>query len=233
MAAKTEKRQRYWNINRFILGRSIREFAERLPEGALVHDIGAGSGHYRHIFEGKRYIAVDRGLERKGYKGLDVVSDVRFLPFRDSSVGYGLCVEVLEHIYEGEVFLEELRRVLKKGGEVLLTVPLCMGEHMMPFDFFRYTSSGIERAVSDSGLKLRKIETRGGYFIFLAYHLKRFPEYLTSSDKMPDWARQSIQRMLYPVFAYAIPFFLQRLDKLDRIKNTTIGYVCLIEKDRD
>ena len=59
------------------------------------------------------------------YKGLDVAGDVLALPFADSVADYALCVEVLEHVYERQWFLSEFRRVLKSGGRVLLSVPLC------------------------------------------------------------------------------------------------------------
>ena len=38
------------------------------------------------------------------------------LPFADQSFDYIICSEVLEHIEQHEMFLEEMQRVLKPGG---------------------------------------------------------------------------------------------------------------------
>lgn len=41
----------------------------------------------------------------------------------DESVDFAICSEVMEHIYDTETAFREMARVLKKGGEFLLTVP--------------------------------------------------------------------------------------------------------------
>jgi len=225
-----DRRLRYKNVNRFILNRRIREFATGVRDRALVLDVGAGSGHYRNFFLGKRYVAVDMGLEQSSYEGLDVVGDVRALPFGDSIADCVLSVEVLEHVYEQQVFLIELRRILKSGGRVLLTVPLCLGEHMQPHDYFRYTRFGLEKVLSTSGFRVVEIHGRGGYFIFLAYHLRRLPEYLVSSSAIPRSLKKTVIRLLNPVFGYLIPFLLHPLDALDTRADTTLGFICVLEK---
>jgi SAM-dependent methyltransferase len=225
-----EHRLRYKNVNRYILNRALRDFAGGIEAGAIVLDVGAGSGHYRNFFLGKRYVAVDMGLEQLSYEGLDVVGDVRALPFADSIADCVISVEVLEHVYEQQVFLSELRRILKSGGRVLLTVPLCLGEHMQPHDYFRYTRFGLEKILSTSGFRVVEIHSRGGYFIFLAYHLRRFPEYLVSSSGIPRSFKKTIIRLLNPVFGYLIPFLLRPLDALDRKADTTLGFICVLQK---
>lgn len=45
------------------------------------------------------------------------------LPFRANSMDHVICSEVLEHIHEYSIFLEEINRVLKPGGYLYLSVP--------------------------------------------------------------------------------------------------------------
>ncbi|MBI5562228.1 MAG: class I SAM-dependent methyltransferase [Deltaproteobacteria bacterium] len=225
-------KRRYKNVNRYILEGAIGEFASGLAPGAVVIDVGAGSGHYRGLFPGMRYVAVDMGLEQKSRKGLDVAADVRALPFGDACADAAVCIEVMEHVFDAGALLAEIKRVLRPGGRLLLTTPLCLGEHMQPYDYFRYTRYGLEKTVSASGLQLVKVEPRGGYFVFLAFHLRKFPEYLSSSSRRPGMAGKALKRLLNPVFTYLIPFVLLRFDRLDARKETTIGFVCLVEKTR-
>lgn len=49
------------------------------------------------------------------------------LPYRDNFFDVAICLDVMEHIPDVEFFLNEVRRVLKKGGRFFLLVP-CEGQ---------------------------------------------------------------------------------------------------------
>ena len=46
------------------------------------------------------------------------------MPFENNSFDFILCNHVLEHVYDDELAIIELRRVLKKNGMAILQVPL-------------------------------------------------------------------------------------------------------------
>ena len=46
------------------------------------------------------------------------------MPFESNSFDFILCNHVLEHVYDDELAIIELRRVLKKNGMAILQVPL-------------------------------------------------------------------------------------------------------------
>ena len=50
--------------------------------------------------------------------------DVCDLPFQSDSFDFVLCNHVLEHVYDDELAIKELHRVLKKKGVAILQVPL-------------------------------------------------------------------------------------------------------------
>lgn len=52
--------------------------------------------------------------------------DITNISFSDESFDYIICNHVLEHIPNEQKALSELRRVLKAGGELIITVPLCI-----------------------------------------------------------------------------------------------------------
>lgn len=51
------------------------------------------------------------------------VGDVEKLPYKDKSFDFIVCSEVLEHVENPKKVISEFKRVLKKGGVVLLTTP--------------------------------------------------------------------------------------------------------------
>ena len=46
------------------------------------------------------------------------------MPFDDNSFDFILCNHVLEHVYDDDLAIIELRRVLKNNGVAILQVPL-------------------------------------------------------------------------------------------------------------
>jgi SAM-dependent methyltransferase len=52
-----------------------------------------------------------------------VVTSITGMPFAPATFDIILCSEVLEHVPEDEKAVSELRRVLKSGGELVVTVP--------------------------------------------------------------------------------------------------------------
>ena len=67
----------------------------------------------------KNYITVDLNSPLAEYK-----ADVCDMPFESNSFDFILCNHVLEHVYDDELAIIELRRVLKKNGMAILQVPL-------------------------------------------------------------------------------------------------------------
>jgi ubiquinone/menaquinone biosynthesis C-methylase UbiE len=97
-------------------------------EGKTVLDIGCGFGAYGLATEkrgAKISVGVDINREyiKRSALSFLVLADAHVLPFRDSCFDIVLMVEVLEHLSHEVEALKEARRVLKKGGLLLLTVP--------------------------------------------------------------------------------------------------------------
>jgi len=63
------------------------------------------------------------------------IQDNRF-PYKDNFFDVCICFDVLEHVPDANIFLQEIKRVLKKGGKVFLIVP-CEGERFTYTWFFQ------------------------------------------------------------------------------------------------
>ena len=67
----------------------------------------------------KNYVTVDLDSPLAEYK-----ADVCDMPFESNSFDFILCNHVLEHVYDDDLAINELRRVLKNNGVAILQVPL-------------------------------------------------------------------------------------------------------------
>lgn len=151
----------------YLVGRGfikkIKSYAKEL-NGKLL-DFGCGSKPYRELFSVSEYIGVD--IEVSGHphdnENIDFYYDGKTLPFKDNEFDSVFSSEVFEHIFNLDEIINELYRVLKPGGKILITVPLVWDEHEAPYDFGRYTSYGLSHLLETSGFKVEKIERTTKY----------------------------------------------------------------------
>lgn len=77
--------------------------------------------------------------------------EIDSLPFAESEIDTAILANVLEHIYNYQHLLSEIRRVLVPGGRLIGFVPFWMAYHPDPRDYFRYTEEALERIFKDAG----------------------------------------------------------------------------------
>jgi len=53
-----------------------------------------------------------------------LVTDAQLLPFRRGTFDLVICTEVLEHLPDDKQSITEIARILKKGGEIVISVPV-------------------------------------------------------------------------------------------------------------
>ena len=93
------------------------------------------------------------------------------MPIEDAAFDAVLCTQVLEHLEWPRESVKEMYRVLKPGGTLYMTVPMASPEHQVPYDFFRYTSYGLESICKNAGFQQIKITPFGGMRVRWAYEL--------------------------------------------------------------
>jgi SAM-dependent methyltransferase len=142
---------------------AVKQEASKL-KGRLL-DFGCGRKPYENLFTVSEYIGIDvkyAGHDHKLSK-VDVFYDGKSIPFADSYFDSVFCGEVMEHIFTPSETLLEIKRVLRKGGYILLTVPFCWNEHEVPFDYARYTSYGITSLLEVHGFKVINLNKSGSF----------------------------------------------------------------------
>lgn len=200
---------------------AVTRFARDLPDGARVLDAGAGEMRHSQHFKRQRYVGVDLGVgdTEWDYGKLDAIADLTALPFPDACFDAAINIVTLEHVKEPLAALRELHRTLKAGGRALIIVPHEWEVHQSPHDFFRYTRHGMAYLFESAGFGEYSIEPVGGYFRLLARRL------LNGLQFFPG--------LLFPFAAlFLVPpaLLLPWLDSLDRDRNFTLGYICIVRK---
>lgn len=112
--------------NYLIRKKTIRRALE-LDEPRLILEIGSGlspvvANRNRVIYSELSWLAL-KTLKESHKEAWYVVADGTRLPFKGSSVSHVVISEVLEHIDDDELVLQETGRVLSDQGRLLLTFP--------------------------------------------------------------------------------------------------------------
>lgn len=117
------------NLDNFIAG---------YASDKLTLDLGcSGTPNYAKYFKNRIGVDITEG------EGVDVVADAHNLLFEDEKFEIILCTEVLEHLHSPHIAVAEMRRVLKKGGLLILTTRFIFPIHDAPNDYYRFTKYGL------------------------------------------------------------------------------------------
>jgi hypothetical protein len=82
-------------------------------------------------------------------------------PVGDRTIDLFLATETLEHIADPDAFLAQARRVLRKRGQLVLTVPFSARWHYVPYDYWRFTPSALRMLLERNGFRDVVVLARG------------------------------------------------------------------------
>jgi SAM-dependent methyltransferase len=135
-----------------LLRGAVRAIAETFDLPAPIVEIGSyhvpGQERMidlREFFPGKEYCGIDI---RPG-PGVDLVADVERLPLEDESVGTVIALSTFEHVRKFWRGFEEVRRVLRPDGALLVSCPFNVMIHNHPSDYWRFTPEALEVMLED------------------------------------------------------------------------------------
>jgi SAM-dependent methyltransferase len=189
-----------------------RALGEETLRGTVI-DIGGGRHpDYFDYFkkEGNPKIVAEDG----SMSGIDFETDA--LPYEVSAVDTVILCNVLEHLYNYEHLLEEIKRILKTDGHMIGFVPWWVGYHPDPHDYFRYTHEALERIFTDAGFTYVRIRRIGSSPILANFN--------TLVLSMPKFVRPILYLWYAPV-----DWLFAKLRPDSTIRNP-LGYIFVVTK---
>ena len=107
----------------------IEKIIDIVPTNKKILDIGCYDGTISQLIKEKNNVIIGldmsmNALNMAKKKGIEcVLSNAENLPFRDASFDIIVASEIIEHIFDTGKFLDEINRILKSNGELILTTP--------------------------------------------------------------------------------------------------------------
>jgi SAM-dependent methyltransferase len=138
-----------------------------------VVDVGCGAQPYRSLLpKTVEYVGIDiaEAQANFGYEAPDTVyfSGTKW-PKQAEDADLLLCTEALEHVPAPAVFLKEAFRCLRPGGRLVATVPFAARWHFIPFDYWRFTPSGLKQLLEEAGFRNVRVWARGNALTVACY----------------------------------------------------------------
>jgi SAM-dependent methyltransferase len=205
-----------------------------IPAGSRILDAGAGELQYKRFCGHLEYVSQDlgqytgqgdgRGLQQGGWDNsrLDLIGDIAALPLAAESFDAVMCIEVLEHVPAPVAALQELVRLLRPGGALIVTAPFAALTHFAPF-FYQtgYTRYFYEHWLRRLGCTIEELRPNGSYFAYLAQELRR----LDGVSRMYAGRRLAIGERL---LVHRTIRLLARLAAADRGSSELLAYGMLV-----
>jgi len=125
----------------------VRAFSESFSFPGPILEIGSyqvtgqeSLGDLRGLFPNKGYI----GLDMRHGPGVDCIGNVEKLPQADASVGTVIAFNTFEHVRHFWRGFDEIHRVLRPDGVLLVSCPFFFRIHNFPQDYWRFTPAAFE-----------------------------------------------------------------------------------------
>ena len=212
----------------FFLRARIKKFMKYIfnNKSDKILDIGCGENpFYKNVIKGSIY-----GFDITPSKFTHILGTADNLPFKPKSFDKVILANSLYYFKNPFKVIDNLHKILKKGGILFISLPFFYPIHDMPEDRYRFTEFGLRTLLEDHGFEIKKIESIGGFFtipsVILHSLIKGLPLISPSGIKLP------IKIASYILFY--IPYLLSQIigliDVIDKTRRWTTYYITIAVK---
>jgi SAM-dependent methyltransferase len=175
---------------------TLDRFVRRHASTGRTLDIGAQNGPYAALFPNRLALDIQRG------SGVQVLADAQALGIATGVFDVVLCTEVLEHLPEPQKAIDEMFRVLRPGGTLLLTTRFLFPIHDAPHDYFRFTKYGLRHLLR--GFEIVELQEETDSVGTLAVLLQRLGMQAETLGRVPMRAGWLIAAQMMRPFSFLI-----------------------------
>ena len=222
-------RSKDWKyIHYYFLISDLKEAIAQYARGSFL-DMGCGNKPYASLYNPLTSKQIGCDIIQSDRNRVDVICPVTDLRFTNAEFDTVLCTQVLEHVFEHDKMMNEIFRVLKPAGRVILTVPFAWELHEEPYDFFRYTKHALQQLFENAGFKIDYIKPNGGKWAAI-YQLRNNMMY--DSFKKNKTFGNKLLKILYNElrFIQLRNLFAIWKDKKFRDEVFTLNYIVVAQK---
>lgn len=215
----------------FLLNKYNRELQNK-----KLLDIGCGSKPYQFLF--KKLNIIYEGIDFKKYSK-NVFHEIdkpnfyfhksykknfKIPQFKSGSYDIVVAFQTLEHHEKPEVFFSEVKRILKKGGYLMISFPFIWELHEEPNDFQRLTHYKIEKLCGENNMLILETIRRGGVLSTLS----QLASLSLLNSALPKIIKKGLYRILLLPCQYFAYLYETRFPRSKR--KIFLGYTFLIKK---
>lgn len=210
LIVETVRTERYWWIalQHAAVYDDMQNVVVRYARGRTL-DMGAGQLAWRELLQ-KHCQEYFSGDLTAGFPELDLLFDVKQLPFPDETFDTLFCCSVLEHLPDPWEAFSEMWRILSPGGVAIVSLPFVYNLHDEPYDYYRFTRYGIEHLAKQAGFEVQEVVVNGGLF-HLFFNV---PSVVMSTL----WARLGLVSFIRPTTRFWLAL-ARKLDRVDRLSD--------------
>ena len=148
-------------------------FVRSLGRVGTALDLGCGDGRLTAELDARELtaadvsaVALERAARRLPHARVVELEPDAALPLADNSFDLVLCAETIEHVRDVQLFLSEVRRVLRPRGRLALTTPaarpLERPTHPLSPHLRRFTRRSLRDVLDELGFDVRSLRSRSG-----------------------------------------------------------------------
>ena len=193
-----------------------------------VLDVGCGNKPYEVLFTETTELYIGCDVVQSSEEKVDVICHATELSFENNRFDTVFTTQVIEHVGDPFKMSEELFRVLKPGGFVIMSAPFTWELHEEPYDFFRYTKYGLNEMLSKVGFDVLNVKANGGKWAAL---IQIFLNMIYSTFRRKTFIRRCLKFIFINCRCTAlINQFALYIDKTFHDELLTLNYVVVAKK---
>lgn len=149
---------RFPSILRRCLEEDLKRECKKIKAGKTLY-IGCETNTYKKTIPHTTFQTMD--IEKKNKP--DIIGDIHNIPLKKETYDTVVALQVIEHCQNPKKAIQEMIRITKPKGTIIISAPFIFYYHKSPKDYYRFTEDALKDLTKNT--KNRKIIPQGNRII--------------------------------------------------------------------